>query len=66
MLALVAFQGERLVEGLATVRTWERLVVGVHVPLMLPQVGGADEILAACFTDVGLLAGVCADVLAVI
>lgn len=66
MLPLVAFQGERFVEGLATVCAWERLVVGVHVPLVLSQIRGADKILSAGFTDVRFLARVCADVLAVI
>jgi len=66
VLPLVALQGEGLVESLVAVRAREGLVVGVHVPLVLPQVGGANEILAAGVAHVGLFAGVCADVLAVV
>lgn len=66
VLTLVTLQGQGLIEGLTTVGTWERLVVGVHVSLMLSQVRGPDEILAAGVTDVGLFTSVCADMLAVI
>lgn len=66
VLPLVALQGEGFVEGLATVRAGEGLVVGMHVPLVLPQVRGANEILPTSVTRVGLFTGVCADVLAVI
>lgn len=66
VLTLMSFQREGFIKGLATVRAWEGLVVGVHVPLMLSQVRGANEILSASVTDVGLLTGVCADMLPVI
>lgn len=62
----MALQGEGFVEGLATVRAWEGLVIGVHVSFMLPQVRGANEILATSVTDIGLFTSVCADMLAVI
>lgn len=38
VLTLVALQSKGFIEGLAAVRAWEGLVIGVHVPLMLPQV----------------------------
>lgn len=66
VLALMTLQGEGFIEGLATVCAREGLVIGMHVPLMLSQVRGADEILATSVTDVGLLTSVCADMLAVI
>jgi len=66
VFTLMTLQGEGFIEGLTTVRAGERLVVGVHVPLMLPQVRGADEILAASVTDVGLLTSVCANMFAVV
>lgn len=66
VLPLVALQGEGLIEGLAAVRAWEGLVIGVHVPLMLPQVRGTNEILPTGVTCVGLFTCVCADMLAVI
>lgn len=66
VLPLMTLQGEGFIEGLATVRAREGLVIGMHVPLMLSQVRGADEILATSVTDVGLLTSVCADMLAVI
>lgn len=66
VLPLVALQGEGFVEGLVAVCAWERLVVAVHVPLVLAQVRGANEVLAARIADVGLLPRVRADMLAVI
>lgn len=66
VLTLVTLQGEGFIEGLATLRAREGLVVGVDVPLVLSQVRGSDEVLAARVTDVGLFTSVCADMLAVI
>lgn len=66
VLPLMTLQGEGFVEGLATVRARERLVVGVHVPLVLAQVRGPNKVLAASIADVGLFPSVCADMLAVI
>lgn len=62
----MALQGQGFIKSLATVCAGEGLVVGVHVPLVLPQVRGANEILATSVADVGLLPSVCADMLAVI
>lgn len=66
VLPLMALQGEGFIEGLVTMQAWEGLVIGMHVPLMLSQVRGANEILAASVTHIGLFPSVCADVLAVI
>lgn len=66
VLTLVTLQGERFIEGLATMSAREGFVIDVHVPLVLPQVRGAYEILAASVTDVGLFTCVCSDMLAVI
>ena len=52
VLTLVTLQGQGFIEGLAAVCTWERLVIDVHVSLMLPEVRGADEILATSVTRV--------------
>lgn len=64
--ALVPEQRQRLVEGFTALCTREGLVVDVHVPLVLAQVRRADKVLAAGIADVWLLAGVGADVLAVV
>lgn len=64
MCTLVAEKRQGFVEGFATLLAEERLVVGVHVALMFPQVRGAHKILSTFLTDVRLLSGVCSDVFA--
>lgn len=66
VLALVALQGEWFIEGLATVGAGEGLVVCMHVTLVLPQVRGADEVLATAVADIGLFPCVGSDVLAIV
>lgn len=64
--ALVAQQRQRPVEGQATLGAREGLVVAVHVALVFAQIGGAHEGPPAVRAPIGFLAGVGADVLAVI
>lgn len=58
MRSLVTKERQRLVEGFATLLAKERLVVGVHVPHVFPQVGGAHKVFTAFLADVGLLSRV--------
>lgn len=64
--ALVAQQRQRLVEGQAALGAREGLVVAVHVALVFAQIRRAHEGLPAVRAWVGFLAGVGADVLAVV
>lgn len=64
--ALVAQQRQWPVEGQATLGAWKGLVVAVHIALMFAQIGGAHEGPPAVRAPIGFLAGVGADMLAVI
>lgn len=64
MRALVTEKRQWLVKGFATLLAEKGLVVGVHVPLMFPQVGGAHKVFATFLADVGLLPCVCSNMFA--
>lgn len=64
MRALMTVKRQRFVKGFPTVLAEERLVVGVHVALVFPQVRGTHKVLAAFLTDVRLLSCVRSDVFA--